>query len=512
MTKVELDAMRTTAAAYEPPHLGDALMARLSRGDVPAGLPLMSFDDVRLPDDPADLDRARLVAALRGSYATLGLAAPEALLGALSAGAWLVITGQQPGLLTGPAYGLFKALTAVQLARRLSEQTGQAVLPAFWVAAEDHDLPEVNHAWAGGVRFEARQGDVGPPVEWVSLAEDRDRIVRFTQEQWGGAPFGDGVIAAVESASFENYATQFAHLLNAALGEDEVLLIDPMHLRGAFAPATARVLAPAAALHGALARGTAALQAAGVKPQLDGVSLFEFRDGRRVRCPITEQIVDAVQADPGRYSPGAALRPIVQDAALPVLCTVGGPAEMRYLWQIDPLYEAAGVRRSKLWPRISATVVDGRTVAEGRQLGLEPADLLKLPGLVSAFDPVRRLDGADQTQVAEILTLRDQLAAAVRRFGPGRRDAVIEHADRALRYHVERAVRHAAHQRLAKAGRGKERLTALCETVFPGGAPAERRTCGLDYLARYGPALIEQIGRNVDATVIAHRLIEVQTA
>src|SRR3984893_18736958 len=60
-----------------------------------------------------------------------------------------VVTGQQVGLFSGPAYTIYKALSAVRLARQLTDQ-GQPAVPVFWVATEDHDLAEVNHCFVFG--------------------------------------------------------------------------------------------------------------------------------------------------------------------------------------------------------------------------------------------------------------------------------------------------------------------------------------------------------------------------
>ena len=58
------------------------------------------------------------------------------------AGSFAVVTGQQVGLFSGPAFTIFKALTTVRLANYLTEQ-GMPVVPVFWLATEDHDLAEV---------------------------------------------------------------------------------------------------------------------------------------------------------------------------------------------------------------------------------------------------------------------------------------------------------------------------------------------------------------------------------
>src|SRR6185437_5147511 len=88
-----------------------------------------------------DSRRAKLVAALGeqngDSEALETLAAP---------GTVAVVTCQQVGLFSGPAYTIFKALTAVRLAKALSGR-GIPAVPVFWCATEDHDLAEVDHAW-----------------------------------------------------------------------------------------------------------------------------------------------------------------------------------------------------------------------------------------------------------------------------------------------------------------------------------------------------------------------------
>ncbi len=58
----------------------------------------------------------------------------------LSGDALCVTSGQQPGLFTGPLFTLYKAISAVVLARACSASLGRPVVPVFWVAGDDHDI------------------------------------------------------------------------------------------------------------------------------------------------------------------------------------------------------------------------------------------------------------------------------------------------------------------------------------------------------------------------------------
>src|SRR5580704_18153311 len=113
-----------------------------------------------------------------------------------------VLTGQQVGLFSGPAYTIYKALTAARLAEDLSKRSIPAV-PIFWLATEDHDFPEVDHVWIFDaahhpiqLRTEAPSGWQGKqrpagtvPVEHPPIDELRSALAGFAH--------GEEVAAAV---------------------------------------------------------------------------------------------------------------------------------------------------------------------------------------------------------------------------------------------------------------------------------------------------------------------------
>ena len=84
----------------------------------------------------------------------------------------VVVTGQQVGLFLGPLYTIYKTLSTIQLASRLSRETGDRVVPVFWLGGEDHDFEEVQTAhflenealvsFTYNHKFEAHGGNRGP--------------------------------------------------------------------------------------------------------------------------------------------------------------------------------------------------------------------------------------------------------------------------------------------------------------------------------------------------------------
>src|SRR5712692_5282919 len=143
----------------------------------------------------ASQTRAAVVAALRDQNGAYGAdASVESNLDRLAAGSAAIVTGQQVGLFTGPAYSLYKALTAIRVAAEMT-QNGIDAVPVFWLATEDHDLDEVNHCFwpsrGGLLRLENPPGEAaGRSVGEVALGEGIREIVRTASETLEGPSSG----------------------------------------------------------------------------------------------------------------------------------------------------------------------------------------------------------------------------------------------------------------------------------------------------------------------------------
>src|ERR1700678_531996 len=155
----------------------------------------------------------------------------------LAAGAVAIVTGQQVGLFGGRAYSLYKAITAACYAAELTKR-GIAAVPVFWLATEDHDLAEINHAaWNTRTGFaEFRLPEVesteGRRVGEISLGVGITALAAEAAEKLEG-PDAERIANALREsyAPGETYGSAFGKLLARLLEGRGIIFIDPLDAR-----------------------------------------------------------------------------------------------------------------------------------------------------------------------------------------------------------------------------------------------------------------------------------------
>ena len=155
-------------------------------------------------------------------------------IGQLADGALAVVGGQQAGLFTGPVMVIHKAITIIQAARWAERETGRRVVPVFWIAGEDHDWQEANHAYvvneSAGLKRIAVEREEHPRTSVSRTRLDRERLAGAFRELSESLPDTDhkpALLDRIESAVGRAATlTELFAALMAGLFADEGLVLD----------------------------------------------------------------------------------------------------------------------------------------------------------------------------------------------------------------------------------------------------------------------------------------------
>jgi uncharacterized protein YllA (UPF0747 family) len=215
---------------------------------------------------------------------------------------------------------------------------------------------------------------------------------------------------------------------------------------------------------------------------------FRVGDGGRA---TRDEILRILEHEPWRFSTGALLRAVAQQALLPVTLAVVGPAEMAYSAQLGPLFDLFGLPATPLALRLSATLIEARAARALERLGIDPVG----PGLDLL---ARAAEPRDLVRGGAAERLEARVRAAARSVEAALADAFAEAAlpatrERKLRSSAGKVVgdleRLAVRARRAAAERSEEELAAarlVWNHLFPGRVLQERRWNVLPFLANHG--------------------------
>lgn len=316
-------------------------------------------------------------------------------------GTLAVVTGQQVGLFSGPAFTLYKALTAVRLSQQLTSW-GLDCIPVFWLATEDHDLEEVATAAvlddAGELVELSDPGDRPAPhcsVGYVALSPQITLTLnRLEQVLPPGEP-RDKLLSDLRECYLpgSRWGEAFGRLMARLFSRFGVVMIDPLNeeIHQAARGGYAQVLHEASSFRRLLQTRSKELEDSGYHAQVrvgdDSTLLFASRNGNRAAIRqrdsnfylegengrAAEDLEAWIARRPLDFSPSALLRPIIQDTVLPTVAYVAGPAELAYLGQAQVLYRQFGRPMPVLFPRTGFTLANQKIgrLLEKYQITLE---------------------------------------------------------------------------------------------------------------------------------------------
>jgi bacillithiol biosynthesis cysteine-adding enzyme BshC len=428
----------------------------------------------------------------------------------LSPKTFTITTGHQLCLFTGPMYFVFKILSAIKLAKQLKQQfPDNNFVPVYWMASEDHDVEEINHAYVNGKKIEwptAQTGAVGS----FTLENISECVAQFTSALGPGA----NAMAIAElirtSYSKPTLADATRHLVNELFGQFGVVIIDgnDKALKGHFSSYIKEELTSQKSFK-AIEKTSKKIEELGFKTQINPreVNLFYLEPNSRKRIEKTsehqwkladnskvweeKELLEEVDLHPEHFSPNVAMRPLYQEVALPNIACVGGPGELSYWLQLKESFDAYGVDFPVLILRDSALIISNKNSLRIDKLGLSNSDLFK-----SKNELVKRIVGSDNISLEEekneLRKIFETISAKAKQS-----DATLE-ATALAELQKQLQGLDTLEKRFLKALKVKsdvrlQQLDKLMEELLPGGALNERRDNYFQYQAEYGEQWINNL-------------------
>ncbi len=272
---------------------------------------------------------------------------------------FVITTGHQLCLHTGPLYFLYKIISAIAMTRRLKSLYPEySFVPVFWMASEDHDFDEVNHFHHNQVRFQWNLPEHTMPVGRLSMkgyTEILDAYSSFLRphnahtREW---------LDILEDSYLNAHSLKDAtrRLVHTLLGHYGVVIVDgdDSELKNSF-----RFLIKNEILHKISSQAVKAtseqigkLWFAQVHPR--DINFFYLSENGRFRITkdvdgryhsgthvwTYSELESEIEKHPERFSPDVVTRPLYQEFILPNLAYIGGANELAYWFQLKGLFWA----------------------------------------------------------------------------------------------------------------------------------------------------------------------------
>lgn len=395
-----------------------------------------------------------------------------------------IVTGHQLNLFTGPLYFIYKIVTAINACRDLNAKYPHLrFVPVYWMASEDHDIDEIRYFRLHSKKYvwdTPQQGAVGR-----FALKDLQALLKTIPGDL--SPFLD---AYRSSATLAEAVRKYVHAL---FGNEGLLVVDgdETELKRSFVPHMEADLFQGVA-SSCVSVTNAALQTAGYDPQVHvrDINLFYLGDGFRERIERQDRSFVVVNTDirfdesalrkeldshPDRFSPNVILRPLYQEAILPNVAYIGGPAENVYWLQLRELFNRSGVPFPVLLPRNFAAVLEAHVHRQFSKCGIPVAELFLAPqalaNRITLRETEHRLDtGTEQAEVDRIFIALGERAAAI---DPTLQKHIAAQAHRTLQALNGVSTKMLRAERRRQSDRIRQAL-GVREALFPGGGLQER--------------------------------------
>jgi bacillithiol biosynthesis cysteine-adding enzyme BshC len=300
-----------------------------------------------------------------------------------------IFTGQQLGLVGGPLYTFYKIFTAIKLSEHLNSTFPDFnFVPTFWMAGDDHDFEEISNInliskeneifkiiYMDGEEQDFNRGAVGD----LQFIDDINDFKNNIYENIRETEFSKDLFSLIDNVLQNNISIKesFFNLLYQIFDDTGLIIFNPQdkEVKKLLRPIFKKELTDFKKHTAELLLESANLdEQYHAQVKIKPINLFmSDESGRHLIEPVEDEyrlrgkrkkiskakILSLVENEPERFSANVLLRPICEDYLFPTGFYIGGPGEISYYAQAIPLYKYYDLQHPIIYPRASATIVEG---------------------------------------------------------------------------------------------------------------------------------------------------------
>lgn len=444
----------------------------------------------------------------------------------LASGAYVVVGGQQAGILTGPLYSVYKAITVILLAKEQREKLGHPVVPLFWIAGEDHDLEEINHTFTitNGITKKRGYGERSKRKTMASTTpinhEEMERLIQHVFADFGETAYTKQLLVNVlgHMRNSLTFTAFFTALMNDLFANYGLLMID-----SAFTPFRqyekeyfTEIIERNEEIALAVVESESKLAAEGYGTPIEAIesnaNLFYVQDGERFllerkdnyfvnvlgHIKLTkEELISIAEQTPEFLSNNVVTRPLMQEMTIPVLAFVGGPGELAYWATLKNAFHILHLQMPIFAPRLNISLITRSTDLLLHQYKMTFEDVVggKVEVLKDTFiDSVQDYEAKRQIDAMQEVLLKQY--EGLEQHLQQQQLALHNILEQNQKYHVmqfEYLRNKIAQQNLMKHEVTVRQFNQITAELYPHNSFQERMYSPYQYLNQYGPSLINDL-------------------
>ncbi|MCE5329950.1 bacillithiol biosynthesis cysteine-adding enzyme BshC [bacterium] len=467
---------------------------------------------------------------------------------------FVVIAGQQPSIFTGAVFTIYKVLTVLNIARYIKNNFNVNVVPLFWNASDDNDLPEIKSIKISGSQMEKISLDVPEYFSGFSYSriilplEEFEDVSRKLIESLSENEFKKEIVELLASVidyvrtntkkSDISISKFYSLILSKLFSNYGLVIIDPEipEIKKLSKEIINFDINKFNEINAVIEFNGKELKSEGYHSQLklmaNNLDFFlNTGNGReKIKCFDKNNFVfeksfktkknsfnknelaDIIYKNISDVSLNVVLRPLFQDYILPNIATVCGPGEISYYAQLKDIYTLFGSELPILYPRLSATIIENKVKKVMDKINVNYdnmeynqdflADMI-LKNMMG-FDYHGYLNNLD-VKLSDVLCEYEE---KIKNQGLEVNDA-FNRINQNLKKEVEILGKRIISQYKKKNSFIVESLSKIYNNIFPEGKLQEREMNIFKYINKYGFDFIDDLNFCFEAFNFLHKFIEV---